>query len=63
MAWWIMVREISDRDGKHSGRYRLTAKSDEDGGGPFGLCRCPDGHKTIEDARNCSEANETAKHY
>lgn len=34
MAWWIMAREMADDDGKPTGRYRLTAKSDEGGGGP-----------------------------
>jgi hypothetical protein len=28
--------EIADEGGKGTGKYRLTAKSDEDGSGPFG---------------------------
>lgn len=61
MAWWITVREIADESGKGVGRYRLTAKSDEDGGGPFGLCEHK--HKTKEAAEKCPSARKASKTY
>jgi hypothetical protein len=68
MAWWIMARELADDHGKPTGRYRKTAKSDEDGGGPYGLCECtgPDGepgHATLEEADKCLEAKRRAATY
>jgi hypothetical protein len=63
MAWWIMVRQMVDEDGKPIGRYRLTAKSDEGGGGPYGLCECEGGHATAEEARECPKAREGIKAY
>jgi hypothetical protein len=36
MTWIVEALEIADQYGRGIGRYRLTAKSDEDGGGPFG---------------------------
>ena len=35
MAWFTEPLEIN-KDGQHTGRWRLTATSDEDGGGPYG---------------------------
>lgn len=61
MAWWIQVLEIADDQGKGTGKYRLTAKSDEDGGGPYGLCEHQ--HDSIEEAKNCSEAQTESKKY
>lgn len=57
MAWIINALEIADEN-KGTGKYRLTAKSDEDGGGPIGLCTHE--HLTIESARFCPEAREEA---
>ena len=34
--WWVKVLEVADAHGIGTGRYRLTARSDEGGGGPFG---------------------------
>ena len=61
MVWWIRTLQIADKDGKPTGGWRLTATSDEDGGGPYGLC----GHKHVSPraAENCSEAKEKAKRY
>ena len=36
MTWIIQPREVAGEDGNSTGRWRLTATSDEDGGGPFG---------------------------
>lgn len=62
MAWWIQALEMSEK-GKGIGRYRLTATSDEDGGGPYGLCNCPNGHVSAEEAQECSQAKGNAKRY
>lgn len=62
MAWWIQALEISDK-GQGTGRFRLTTNSDEDGGGPYGLCDCPSGHASAEEAQECSQAKENAKRY
>lgn len=61
MAWWIQVLEIADQDGKGIGKYRLTATSDEDGGGPYGLC--PHQHDTIDEAQDCLEAQRESNRY
>lgn len=61
MAWWIEVLEIADDGGKGTGKFRLTATSDEDGGGPFGLCDHE--HRSREAAQDCSEAKKNAKRY
>ena len=61
MAWWIQVFQIADAQGKGTGKYRLTAKSDEDGGGPYGLCEHE--HDSIEEAQNCPQARAEAKKY
>ena len=61
MAWWIQVLQIADDRGCGVGKYRLTAKSDEDGGGPYGLCEHR--HDSREEAQNCPEASERAKGY
>lgn len=61
MAWWIQVLEIADKDGKPTGKFRQTATSDEDGGGPYGLC--DHAHATIEEAQKCPDAEKRAKAY
>lgn len=61
MAWWIQVLEIADKNGNPTGKYRKTATSDEDGGGPFGLC--DHAHETREEAQNCEDAKRNAKGY
>jgi hypothetical protein len=53
MAWWIETLEIAD-EGKPTGTFRKTARSDEDGGGPFGLC--DHAHSSKEEADECPEA-------
>lgn len=63
MAWLIQALEIMDGDEKGTGRYRLTATSDEDGGGPNALCKCPTGHATALEARECQVAAVTARRY
>lgn len=61
MAWWIQVLEIASSEGKGTKKYRLTAKSDEDGGGPYGLCDHE--HDSIESAQNCQTARREAERY
>lgn len=61
MAWWITVLEIADDQKQATGKWRLTAKSDEDGGGPYGLCKHE--HDSIEEAQNCPEARTEADKY
>ena len=36
MAWFVRVSELATKDMQPTGRFRLTATSDEDGGGPHG---------------------------
>lgn len=60
MAWWIKTLEIAV-DGVGIGKYRLTATSDEDGGGPFGLCDHE--HETRSEADQCPEANARSEMY
>ena len=36
MAWIVRVSELATKDMQPTGRFRLTATSDEDGGGPHG---------------------------
>lgn len=60
MVWWIKTREIAI-EGKGIGRWRLTATSDEDGGGPFGLCDHE--HITAEEADACPEARAASEAY
>lgn len=53
--WIIQPLEIAT-DGKHTGRFRLTAKSDEDGGGPFG--DPSHDHTTAEECTACERCDE-----
>lgn len=61
MTWWFMPLEILDKDGKPSGRWRMTRRSDEDGGGPYPLCQCPNGHESSAEAYACWERLKVAK--
>lgn len=61
MVWWIEPLQIADSDGKGTGKWRLTARSDEDGGGPYGLCEHE--HDTPEEAQDCPEAREATEKY
>lgn len=56
MAWWIQPLEISDANGKGTGRFRMTAKSDEDGGGPFG--DTSHDHASAEEAQECERCDD-----
>lgn len=56
MAWWVNSREIAGADGKPTGRWRLTAKSDEGGGGPFG--DTSHDHGSPKEADECEACNE-----
>lgn len=61
--WIVQPLQIADTRGAPVGRWRLTAKSDEGGGGPHRLCDCPDAHPTPESAHACPEAQNSAKAY
>lgn len=54
--WWIQPREIADEHGKATGRWRMTATSDEAGGGPFG--DASHDHATAEEAEACDRCDE-----
>ncbi len=55
MAWWIEALQVSE-DGKPTGRWRMTATSDEDGGGPFG--DTSHDHPSAEEAQACERCDE-----
>ena len=54
MVWWIRSLEIEDEQGQATGKYRLTATSNEHGG-PYGLCDHE--HLTVEEAQNCGQVS------
>jgi len=56
MAWWIQPREIADAHGQTTGRWRMTAKSDEGGGGPYG--DTSHDHSSAEEAQQCDACDE-----
>ncbi len=53
--WFVRALEIA-KDGKHTGRWRMTATSDEDGGGPFG--DPSHDHASAEEAMCCERCDE-----
>jgi hypothetical protein len=56
MTWFTQPLQIADASGKPTGRWRMTATSDEDGGGPHG-----DGshdHPSAEEAQECERCDE-----
>lgn len=56
MVWWIQPLQIADKDGKPTGRWRMTARSDEGGGGPYG--DTSHDHATAEEAEACEQCDE-----
>ncbi len=54
--WMVQPMQIADAEGKPTGRWRLTARSDEGGGGPFG--DSSHDHATAEEADNCEACDE-----
>lgn len=56
MAWWIEPLEIADENGNPTGKWRLTAKSDEGGGGPYG--DTSHSHDSAEAAQGCRQCQE-----
>lgn len=56
MAWWVQPLEIANENGTGTGRWRLTAKSDEDGGGPFG--DTSHDHATAAEAQACERCDD-----
>lgn len=55
MVWWIKPQEIAEY-GKGTGKWRMTATSDEGGGGPYGNTDCF--HESAEEAENCEACDE-----
>lgn len=55
MVWWIQPLEIAGADGEGTGRWRLTAKSDEGGGGPYG--DTSHDHASAEEADACDQCD------
>lgn len=43
------------------GRYRMMVEVGKNN--VYGLCTCPEGHKTENDARECPHAKKTAEKY
>lgn len=56
MAWFVQPLEIADADGNPSGRWRMTATSDEGGGGPFG--DISHDHASAKEAEDCERCDE-----
>ena len=54
--WWIQPSELAGQNGEPTGRYRMTATSDEDGGGPFG--DASHDHASAEEAQQCKRCDE-----
>ena len=44
------------RDGKLTGRWRMTVRTLDPDSVPVALCRCEDGHESEQAARQCREA-------
>ena len=54
--WWTQALEILTEKREQTGKYRMTATSDEDGGGPYGNVKCF--HDTKALAEQCDDCNE-----
>lgn len=54
--WWVQPLQIADANGQPTGRWRMTAKSDEDGGGPYG--DTSHDHASAEEAQACDKCDE-----
>lgn len=54
--WWTQALEIADANGKGTGRWRMTTKSDEGGGGPFG--DTSHDHESADAAEACDLCDE-----
>jgi hypothetical protein len=55
MVWFTQAQEIA-KNGVGTGRWRMTARSDEGGGGPFG--DTSHDHSTAEEAEACEACDE-----
>lgn len=54
--WIVQASQIADSNGQPTGRWRMTATSDEGGGGPFG--DTSHDHPTADEARQCDRCDE-----
>jgi hypothetical protein len=61
MVWFVQPLEIADEAGNPTGRWRMTAKSDEDGGGPFG--DTSHDHASAEEAQACAQCDEYVRQF
>lgn len=57
--WIVEPLQLKDSSGKPKERWRLIARSDEDGG-IHECCACKDGHSTAREASTCQTALERA---
>ena len=56
MAWYRQAQQIADENGNGTGRWRMTVRSDEGGGGPFG--DTSHDHASPEEAHACDACDE-----
>jgi hypothetical protein len=54
--WWVQPSQIADDSGLPTGRWRMTARSDEGGGGPFG--DTSHDHTSATEADECERCDE-----
>lgn len=54
--WLVQPLQIADSTGQPTGRWRMTAKSDEGGGGPFG--DVSHDHASAAEAEACEQCDE-----
>lgn len=54
--WFVQPSQIADSAGNGTGRWRMTARSDEGGGGPFG--DTSHDHPSAEEAESCERCDE-----
>lgn len=54
--WWIQPRELAGSNKEPTGRWRMTATSDEGGGGPYG--DTSHDHVSAEEAQQCERCDE-----
>jgi hypothetical protein len=54
MTWYTQTLELADDNGKGTGKFRHTAKSDESSSGIIGLCK--HAHDSAKEAYECPDA-------
>lgn len=56
MVWYVKPQEVASDTGHGTGRWRMTAYSDDGGGGPYG--DTTHDHATAEEAEACERCDE-----